>query len=98
MQQGLVPEFDYIYVPCGSQGTAAGLLLGVKAAGLKTTIIPVCIRPMTYAQDVTKLSRKTNELLWKADPTFPYCNIQPAICPSYINVPAMIMGCLPRKG
>ena len=42
--EGLLPEPDYIYIPLGSTGTAAGLILGVKLAGLKSKIIPVAIR------------------------------------------------------
>ena len=84
IEQGLLPTPDYIYVACGSKGTSAGLVLGAKAVGLTTTIVPVCIKPddiKTYAESICSLSRQTNELLCKADPTFPRCTISTADLP-----------------
>ena len=72
--QGLMPEPDYIYVSSGSMGTAAGLILGARAAGLKSIIVPVCVEPedaTTYADNVCTLLAQTNDLLCAADPTFP---------------------------
>ena len=44
IEKGLIPEPDFIYLCLGSGGSAAGLTLGAKLAGLtKTTIIPVSI-------------------------------------------------------
>jgi D-cysteine desulfhydrase len=40
---GLLPAPDYLYVPMGSLGTAAGLTLGCALAGLKTTIVGVAV-------------------------------------------------------
>ena len=39
--RGLLPEPDIIYVPFGSMGTTAGLLLGIKLAGLKSKVCAV---------------------------------------------------------
>lgn len=41
--QGLLPEPDYIYVPLGSTGTAGGLILGAKVAGLKSKVVSIAI-------------------------------------------------------
>ncbi len=41
IDNGILPEPDYIYVCLGSAGTSAGLILGAKLAGLKSKIIPV---------------------------------------------------------
>ncbi|MDP3889548.1 MAG: pyridoxal-phosphate dependent enzyme [bacterium] len=41
IQLGIAPEPDYIYVAAGSLGTTVGLLLGIKATGLKTKLMPV---------------------------------------------------------
>ena len=49
VQQGLMPEPDYIYVALGSGGTAAGLILGCKLAGLKTRVKAVAVEPGTDA-------------------------------------------------
>lgn len=38
---GLLPEPEYIFVPLGTGGTMAGLVLGSKIAGLKTRIVGV---------------------------------------------------------
>ncbi len=40
---GVLPEPDFLYVPMGSLGTAAGLLLGARLTGLKTRIIGVAV-------------------------------------------------------
>ena len=38
VDKGELPEPDHIFVSCGSCGTAAGLALGVKLAGMKTRV------------------------------------------------------------
>lgn len=69
-----LPSPDYIYVPCGSMGTAAGLALGCKAAGLKTKIVAVAIepeeKPGTFAAGITKLFGEINDFLYRADSSF----------------------------
>lgn len=69
------PEPDIIYVAAGSYGTAAGLLLGIKAAGLKSRLIAVAVEPVEDAQacmdGITILARQANELLHEKDPSFP---------------------------
>jgi 1-aminocyclopropane-1-carboxylate deaminase/D-cysteine desulfhydrase-like pyridoxal-dependent ACC family enzyme len=54
IRDGVCPRFDDVYVPLGSCGTAAGLWLGLRAAGLPTRVIGVrvvdevvCNRPRT---------------------------------------------------
>lgn len=59
---GLLPEPDLIYVPFGSKGTAVGLMVGLKAAGLKTIVIPVCDDQEDVEEGVTLLGR-VNQLL-----------------------------------
>lgn len=81
IKQGLLPVPDYIYVSSGSKGTVAGLLLGLKAAGITSKLVPVCVEPednATYADEICALSKKTNELLHNADPNFPVYDVQPA--------------------
>lgn len=71
---GLLPEPDYIYVTLGSCGTAAGLILGLRAAGLKTIVVPVCIEEEenpTHAAKLVTLATGANNNLIKADSTFP---------------------------
>ena len=38
---GEMPEPDLLYVAMGTMGTAAGLMLGLKATGLKTRLVAV---------------------------------------------------------
>jgi 1-aminocyclopropane-1-carboxylate deaminase/D-cysteine desulfhydrase-like pyridoxal-dependent ACC family enzyme len=69
-----LPEPDLIYVPCGSLGTVAGLLVGCKAAGLKTKIVAVTIEPedpTTFIKKLSQLFKVTNELLHTSDASFP---------------------------
>ncbi len=84
IRQGELPEPDYIYVSTGSKGTAAGLALGLKAAGLKSVLVPVCVEPedkASYAQAICDLSKKTNEKLHAADPSFALYDIKPEDLP-----------------
>lgn len=41
VEDGLLPEPDYLFVALGSMGTGAGLHLGCKLAGLKTEVVGV---------------------------------------------------------
>jgi len=41
VEAGIVPEPDVIFATLGSMGTAAGLALGLRAAGMKTRLIAV---------------------------------------------------------
>lgn len=75
IDQKLMPEPDYIYVACGSCATTAGLMLGLKIAGLKTRVIPVSVSPASipgsYEDTVLNLYRLTSLYLHKRDETFP---------------------------
>jgi len=70
---GEVPEPELIYVTLGSMGTAVGLILGLKAAGLHTRVVPVRVVPDFIANEkkAVKLFRRTNSLLASLDPSFP---------------------------
>lgn len=82
IQQGLMPEPDYIYVAVGSCATTAGLMLGIKVAGLKTVVVPVCIEPEDFvgqhAQKVANFYKLTSLFLHKRDESFPLLEIDPA--------------------
>jgi 1-aminocyclopropane-1-carboxylate deaminase/D-cysteine desulfhydrase-like pyridoxal-dependent ACC family enzyme len=70
---GEMPEPDFIYVPLGSMGTAVGLTLGLKAAGLKSRIIAIRVieKRFANAKKMTRLFQDTASFLRKLDPTFP---------------------------
>lgn len=61
---GLLKEPDFIYVSFGSKGTTVGLMVGLAAAGLKTTVIPVCDEEEDVEEGVQLISN-VNELLHK---------------------------------
>lgn len=71
--QGLLPEPDFIYVPFGSMGTTAGLLLGIKLAGLKTKVraIKVTGTEKYNAANVCALIAQTNAYLHELDASIP---------------------------
>ncbi len=77
--RGLMPEPDRIYVPVGSCGTFVGLLLGVKAAKLKSRVIGVTVEPEEqeheFLEKVLKLFKETNNLLYANDHTFTRFNL-----------------------
>ena len=77
IQEGVMPEPDYIYVAAANNsfGTTVGLLLGLKAAGLKTQLRPILIEPVESLEvakkQIIEKFKKTNKLLHDADPSFP---------------------------
>lgn len=75
--EGKLPEPDFIYVPMGSMGTSTGLILGLKAAGLKSRVIPIRVIEENLAgpKKMMRLAQKTLSLLCKLDPTFPKVKI-----------------------
>jgi 1-aminocyclopropane-1-carboxylate deaminase/D-cysteine desulfhydrase-like pyridoxal-dependent ACC family enzyme len=79
--QGLMPEPDYLYAALGSAGTTAGLILGLKAAGLKTKVIPMCIEPDDYTEqhkrELLIIIEETSKRLHKADRRFPLIAMKP---------------------
>jgi 1-aminocyclopropane-1-carboxylate deaminase/D-cysteine desulfhydrase-like pyridoxal-dependent ACC family enzyme len=74
-----LPEPDVIFAPLGSSGTASGLILGCRAAGLRTRIVPVCVSNQMYNNKYTAtlLCRGVNSLLRRHAPEFPDCDIRP---------------------
>jgi 1-aminocyclopropane-1-carboxylate deaminase/D-cysteine desulfhydrase-like pyridoxal-dependent ACC family enzyme len=72
IQQGLLPEPDLVYVALATMGTAVGLTLGLKVAGLKSRVISVHLgNPRATPKNMIKLFYETNELLCSYDPSFP---------------------------
>lgn len=65
VKAGLLPEPATIVLPVGTGGTAAGLLLGLGVAGLRSRILAVSITraPTAWHRAVTHLARSTSRLL-----------------------------------
>ncbi len=75
--RGELPEPAEIYVALGTMGTAVGLLLGMKAAQIKSRLVPVRVVP-SYVSDSDKfmaLFEDTNKKLHDADNSYPICKI-----------------------
>jgi len=79
--QGSIPEPDYLYVAIGSCATTAGLVLGLKAAGLKTQVMPINIEHdeemHEHEKKFTMLFQLTNSLLHQQDSNFPLFELKP---------------------
>jgi 1-aminocyclopropane-1-carboxylate deaminase/D-cysteine desulfhydrase-like pyridoxal-dependent ACC family enzyme len=75
IEQGVMPKPDHIYLATGSFGSLAGLLVGLRAAGLSIRATGVLVYPSKNvqgcAQIIADLARETNQLLHEADPSFP---------------------------
>jgi len=74
---GLMPKPDKIFVPLGTMGTAVGLTIGLKAAGLKTRIVSVRVADEKYGnkEKFVKLFKKTLALILSLDSSFPRVEI-----------------------
>ena len=73
VDRGEMPEPDHLFVACGSCGTAAGLALGVKLAGLKTRIhaVQVAFAIFSGPRALTKKAVALRRLLAKTAPDLP---------------------------
>lgn len=72
VDRGLLPEPDLVYVGLATMGTAVGLTLGFKAAGLKCRVVSVHLgNPRATSKNMAKLFRETNELLHSYDSSYP---------------------------
>ncbi|NLE94462.1 MAG: pyridoxal-phosphate dependent enzyme [Dehalococcoidia bacterium] len=70
---GQMPEPDLVYVASGTMGTAAGLILGLPAAGLKSHVVAVEVvgRTDTCRRRMASLVNRTAAYLHSLDDTFP---------------------------
>jgi len=73
-----LPEPDKLYVALGTMGTAAGLLLGLRAAGLATEVVPIRVvrNSIGNLPGLHKLYDATNKLLHEIDDRFPLISLQ----------------------
>ena len=69
---GEIPCPARIYIACGTTGSAAGLTLGLAAAGLPTTVhaIKVADNPFASPEKMHRLMLKTQFILNRLDPSF----------------------------
>lgn len=77
INNNLMEEPDFIYLACGSVGTAAGLMLGCKAANIKSQIVPVLvIEDNQTDHQLMELLQQTNSILYSLDESFPEVEIR----------------------
>ncbi|MHA1338977.1 MAG: 1-aminocyclopropane-1-carboxylate deaminase/D-cysteine desulfhydrase [Promethearchaeota archaeon] len=76
IDEGIIPEPDYIFVPVGSTGTSAGLLLGCELLNLKTKIYGVAVTELQFssAKKVVDLAYNTWKFMIKNDKNIPIIN------------------------
>ncbi|MFU8795668.1 MAG: pyridoxal-phosphate dependent enzyme, partial [Dehalococcoidia bacterium] len=70
---GETPQPHYIYVACGTMGTTAGLLLGLRAAKLDTRVVSVRVTAERFVNTraMIRLIGRANSFLHSLDPSFP---------------------------
>jgi len=75
---GILPEPDFIYIPRGTMGSSVGLILGLKAAGLKSVVVPVTDEPyQDPVKNMVQLFQETNKFIRTQDPTFKEYKLTP---------------------
>jgi 1-aminocyclopropane-1-carboxylate deaminase/D-cysteine desulfhydrase-like pyridoxal-dependent ACC family enzyme len=77
IMNGEMPEPDYIYVASGTMGTAIGLTIGLKMAGLKSRLVSVRVTSEQFVniQRMLWLIDKVGSLLQSLDDSVPGLNI-----------------------
>lgn len=80
VRDGLMPAPDYLYVALGTMGTAAGLALGLAAAGLRTRLVFVRVVRADIAspQRFRALYHGAARLLHRRDARFPLAPLDSA--------------------
>ena len=73
VNNGEMPEPDYLFVANGTAGTAAGLALGIKLVDFKTQIQAVQVSDSVNSsiKIIRRLAKKTNKLMVKYDNSVP---------------------------
>ncbi len=71
IQHGVMPEPDFIYLPIGSCGTTAGLLLGFALADIRSTIVAISVEPESTVDGFFK---RTQELFFETNKLLNSCS------------------------
>ncbi len=79
IHERLLPEPRAVLLPLGSNGTAAGLLLGLRLAGLDIAVIAVQVSdlPTVGARGVARLANATARLLRRRGASIPPLSFRP---------------------
>ena len=79
VEAGLLPEPEHIFCALGSKGTQAGLLLGLRLAGMKTRVtgVRVAEKWITKDENIARLANRMVVLLRKYDKSVPQLKFTP---------------------
>lgn len=79
VEQGALPEPDYVLAAAGSLGTASGLQLGFRLAGMKTRVAAVQVSMPWYitADKFASMIANINSYMRKTDPHVPLVKPKP---------------------
>jgi D-cysteine desulfhydrase len=80
IENGQIPVPKRIFVPVGSRGTMAGLVIGLRLTGLSPRVIGVQVVPHAFAspKGVLGLARRSLELMRRYDPSVPDIKLSPS--------------------
>lgn len=69
IEEGILPEPRFIFVPVGTCGTMAGLVVGVRLAGLKSDVVGIRVADQVVANSwaISRMVRQTRRLIGVAD-------------------------------
>ena len=69
IEEGILPEPRFIFVPVGTCGTIAGLIVGVRLAGLRTQIVGVRVADWVVANSwaISRMVKRTLRLIGAVD-------------------------------
>ncbi len=70
VREGHIPEPDYVITAMGTHGTAAGLWLGLRLAGLRSRLVAVAVVETLYCNPLmwARLVNRTADMLNRFDP------------------------------
>jgi D-cysteine desulfhydrase len=70
VREGIIPEPDYVVTAMGTHGTAAGLWLGLRLAGLRSRLVAVAVVETPYCNQRlwARLVNRTADMLNHLDP------------------------------
>jgi len=79
VEAGLLPEPDFLFVALGTLGTASGLELGLRLAGMRTRVVGVAVvgRWACNARRWAGMIQRTACLLHGLDPSVPLIKVEP---------------------
>jgi D-cysteine desulfhydrase len=79
VSDGLLPEPSHVVVALGSGGTAAGLALGLRIAGLETRVVGVVVNDKLRldAPTIVRLARRSERLLHRRGASLPATRLDP---------------------